>query len=50
MNEKITSDNFKDWLILVALAVVGVNGNLTYALYYLDDHMAMAVYEGAFDC
>lgn len=33
----------KDWLIFVALAVIGVNCTLTYALYLLDDRMAMAV-------
>lgn len=33
----------KDWLIFIGLAVVGVNCSLTYALYYLDDRMAMAV-------
>ncbi len=43
LKNKITETDIKEWLIFVGLAVIGVNGSLTYALYYLDDRMAMAV-------
>lgn len=42
LNSKFSRTDVKDWTIFLGLAVVGVNASLTYALYFLDDRMAMA--------
>lgn len=41
--QKPTKDDFKVWAKFVVLAVLGVNYTLTFALFYLDDRIAMAV-------
>ena len=43
LNSEFSRTDVKDWIIFLGLAVVGVNGSLTYALYFLDDRMAIAV-------
>lgn len=43
LKKEFSSTDVRDWLIFVGLSVVGVNGTLTCALFYLDDRMAMAV-------
>lgn len=43
LNSKFSRTDAKDWITFLGLAVVGVNASLTYALYFLDDRMAMAI-------
>lgn len=43
LNIEFSRSDVKDWVFFLGLAVVGVNGSLTYALYFLDDRMAMAI-------
>ncbi|MEP1932173.1 MAG: hypothetical protein ABJO52_20855 [Nisaea sp.] len=43
LKKELSRSDIKDWFAFVGLAVVGVNCTLTYALYYLDDRIAMAV-------
>ncbi|MBL4787350.1 MAG: hypothetical protein JKY49_18245 [Cohaesibacteraceae bacterium] len=42
-DDQFGKEDQKDWFIFLGMAVIGVNGTLTIALYLLDDRLAMAV-------